>query len=255
MPILVGIDGTKGDGTPSQRAIEEYDRIFANSFVRRLCEWGKLIPNKRYIRGPALSGLDLGNALSEGYEFIRNGRRPGVNEPILLTGYSRGALGVVNIAMNLKSENIPVRAMLLFDCVDMDPLRDAKVIPNNVENVLHVRRSPRSNSRPSWGNAATEPEDSSKTLYSEEFFLCTHGGMGGVPWTAPAGESPNRFIVEPYESAYRPPPPPLLGQSPNVEIGGGFGTNVTYAQDARMSDQVWNFVKSFILDHGFLTSV
>ena len=57
MPILVGIDGTGSNIMSGQRRDEEYDRAFANSFVRKLCEETK--PNRKYLRGPLLLGGDL----------------------------------------------------------------------------------------------------------------------------------------------------------------------------------------------------
>jgi hypothetical protein len=248
MPILVGIDGTGSGIMSGQRRDEEYDRVFANSFVRKLCEETK--PNRKYLRGPLLLGGDLVDAVVKGRRYITEKRQTGVNEPILLTGYSRGATGTVNIAMQLKDQRVPVRAMLLFDCVDMHLSLNAKEIPDNVGPVLHVRRSPLSGSRPGWGNAATR--HSRPELYREEFFICTHGGMGGTPWTAPEGKSPNDFIVEPGENTYRPPTPLPLGGP--LDRGGRaeLGTSVTYKQDKDVSETVWDYVQPFLREHGFV---
>jgi len=226
MSILVGIDGTGGDIAPGSSRDERYDATFANSFVKRLC--GPSRPNKKYIRGPVLLGGGLMNAISEGHNYILARRQAGVNEPILLTGYSRGAAGVVVIATRLQRQNIDVRAMLLFDCVDRHADIDAELIPSNVGNVLHVMRAPESGSRGSFGNSATQHHPS--TRYREAIFYCTHGGMGGVPWTAPAGQSPNDYIVESFPDGK---------------------TNVTYAQDAVGSSRVWGYVGPFIGEHGF----
>src|SRR5262245_13609714 len=141
MPIVVGIDGTGSGLMSGQRRDEEYDRVFANSFVRRLCDETK--PNRKYLRGPILLGGDLIDAVVKGRRYIIEKRQAGVNEPILLTGYSRGATGAVNIAMQLKDQRVPVKALLLFDCVDMHLALNAAEIPDNVGPVLHVRRSPR----------------------------------------------------------------------------------------------------------------
>jgi hypothetical protein len=153
MPILVGVDGTGSALMSGKKRDEEYDRAFANSFVKKLCDEAK--PNRKYLRGPLLLGGDLIDAVVKGRRYITDKRQAGVNEPILLTGYSRGGTGVVNIAMQLKDLRISVTAMLLFDCVDMHLSLNAKEIPDNVGPVLHVRRSPLSLSRPGWGNAAT----------------------------------------------------------------------------------------------------
>src|SRR5262245_8247175 len=153
MPIVVGIDGTGSGLMSGQRRDEEYDRVFANSFARKLCEETK--PNRKYLRGPLLLGGDLVDAVVKGRRYITEKRQAGVNEPILLTGYSRGGTGAVNIAMQLRDLHVRVTAMLLFDCVDMHLSLNAKEVPDNVGPVLHVRRSPLSGSRPGWGNAAT----------------------------------------------------------------------------------------------------
>ncbi|HEY6400405.1 MAG TPA: hypothetical protein VI479_03285 [Blastocatellia bacterium] len=227
MSILVGIDGTGADVFPGQSRDARYAATFANSFVSRLCTEQRT-PNKKYLKGPVLLGGLLEEAVREGHIFINTRRQAGVNEPILLTGYSRGATGVVNIAKILERQNIDVKAMLLFDCVDRHAGIDAMVIPKNVGYVLHVLRAPESGSRGSFGNTARQYN--SPTRYEEAIFHCTHGGMGGVPWAAPAGQSQNDFIVESWPDGK---------------------TNVTYAQDTRGSERVWTYVKPFIGRHGF----
>jgi hypothetical protein len=229
VPILVGIDGTGDDwlGSNDPSRNKHYDDEFANSFVKRIC--ARHSANTIYFRGPGFLPANNGllEAVWKGRDFILSKRRAGVNEPILLTGYSRGATAAVNIAKVLDRQKLDVKAMLLFDCVDRaganpDP------IPNNVKNVLHVMRSPESGSRGSFGHAATEWAP--PTLYKSAIFTCTHGGMGGVPWTVPAGQSQNDFIDEGFPD---------------------YKTNVTYAQDARGAERVWTFVETFLREHGF----
>jgi hypothetical protein len=67
-------------------------------------------------------------------------------------------------------------------------------------------------------------------LYEEEFFNCTHAGVGGVPWPKPLKKMPWDIIVE---------------------IPPGSDTNVTYEQDKNESDKVWKWVESFISNYGF----
>jgi hypothetical protein len=146
----------------------------------------------------------------------------------LLTGYSRGAAGVVALAARLQRQSLDVKAMLLFDCVDRHVGIDAAFIPNNVRHVLHVTRAPESGSRVSFGNAGRHYDPS--TEYAEAIFYCTHAAMGGMPYHAPAGESPNDIIMEGFPDGK---------------------TNTTYAQDALGSDRVWYYVQPFVGKYDF----
>ncbi len=228
MAILVGIDGTGGDFTPGGARNQRYDVAFAHSFVRRLCAPNSV--NRRYFRGPVALGGGLLDAISEGVEFIVGRRKAGDSGPILLTGYSRGAAGAVAIAKKLQRKNLNVSAMLLFDCVDRHLFIDAEVIPNNVENVFHVVRSDASGSRESFGHEGLRfrPPTHYPAAYA---FMCTHGGMGGTPWIPAPGVSVDDIIDE----------------------GGVDGkTNITYAQDARVSGEIWSFVQPFIQKYGYV---
>lgn len=227
MPILVGIDGTGSAIFPGPKRDRKYDADFANSFVRRLCDTGNA--NSRYLRGPVALGGGLVDAIRTGSRFVQNRRQAGVSGSVLLTGYSRGAAGVIVLARRLKRKKIPVRAMLLFDCVDRHLFIDAEVIPDNVENVLHVVRDPKAGSRESFGNDGMKY--SPPTVYPAAYsFMCTHGGMGGVPWVPKAGQSPSDIIVESFPDGK---------------------TNITFEEDARVSKQVWAFCQKFIRTHGF----
>jgi hypothetical protein len=221
MRILVGIDGSDGYFLPSQSRNRSYRGTFRHSFVRRLS-------TDLYVDGPRALGGGLMNAVSEGHDFILGRRRPGVNNPILLAGYSRGAAGVVEIANRLRSRKVEVQAMLLFDCVDRHVWVNAEYIPENVRNVLHVVRSLGSGSRNSFGNAGRHPHHS--TRYEEYSFHCTHAAMGGMPYSPSPEESEDDFIVESYPD----------GQ-----------TRVTYRQDSIGADRVWYSVQKFIALHGF----
>ena len=238
MPILVGIDGTGGEFVPGAGRDAEYDKAFANSFVNRICR-GK--PNGKYFRGPVALGGGLNDAITGGVSFIQDKRRQMPNEPILLTGYSRGAAGVVMIAKRLKDLNIPVKALMMFDCVDRYMFGDAEVVPSNVSFVCHVIRNPAARSRATFGNDGMKYIP--PTVYEgPTMFMCTHGGMGGTPWSV-EGHNPGDFIDEGFAEDFFSP----------VRFGPVwlYHTNVTYAQDAAVSQQVWNFVQPFLLKHGF----
>jgi hypothetical protein len=221
--ILAGIDGT---GSSSR---EEYDRDFAKSFVTRLA-WDCRDPNFGYWRGPSVVGHGLEEAVNGAFSFIKKTvMSTRGSRDILLTGYSRGAAGAVALAKRLKRIDLEVRAMLLFDCVDRHLWLDAETIPSNVKNVLHLTRSPESDSRPWFGNDALMCDPSSTKMKRYEF-ICTHGALGGVPASPKEGESPTDLIKE----------------------KGGGTTKMTYAQDAIMSDTVWSFIKPFCTEHGFI---
>lgn len=228
MAILVGIDGTGGDFTPGRARNKRYDEAFASSFVHRLCTPNSV--DRQYFRGPVALGGGLAQAISDGADFIVGRRKAGVTAPILLTGYSRGAAGVVAMAAALKREKIKVHALLMFDCVDRHMFVDAETVPNNVEYVFHVVRNPDSRSRESFDNDGLRyrPPTNYGTAYS---FMCTHGGMGGTPWVPAEGVDADELIDE----------------------GGVDGkTKITYAEDAKVSKYIWNFVQPFVQKHGFI---
>jgi len=232
MPILVGIDGTGGGASPTRARDDRYVFEFANSFVSRLC---KRRPNAQYNRGPVTFGGGLDVAIANGMRFIEEKRRTlGANEPILLTGYSRGALGVLVIAQRLQRQNINVQAALLFDCVDRHGDYDAESVPNNIAHVMHLIRDPAANSRHSFGNDAMSHR--SPTKYQGPFtFMCTHGGMGGTPWARPSDAQPGDLIDEGA-----------------IEQWYNSTTAISYEQDARVSGEVWAFCQGFIRTHGFM---
>jgi len=239
MPILVGIDGTGGGTLPTAARDRAYDRDFADSFVTRICR-GK--QTARYFRGPVTFGGGLPEAINGGLAFINERRRSLPEEPILLTGYSRGAAGVVVIAEQLKAANVKVRALMLFDCVDRHLAYDASTIPNNVEYVKHVIRDPAARSRHSFGNdgmrynAPTQYEPIQK-------YMCTHGGMGGTPWPIPEGQRASDYVDEGWDEA-------LISPTRHGPVW-TYRTNVTFAQDRAVSAQVWRDVQPFLNRHNF----
>ncbi|CAN5282375.1 hypothetical protein BH10ACI1_BH10ACI1_21330 [soil metagenome] len=232
MPILVGIDGTGGGAIPGSARNARYDIDFANSFVSKLC---KFKPNAQYNRGPVTLGGGLDLAIANGLRFIDERRAAlGNDEPILLTGYSRGALGVMVIAQRLQRRQINVRASILFDCVDRHGDYDAEVVPNNVEHFFHVIRNPLANSRHSFGNDAMKYRP--PTQYEGPYmFMCTHGGMGGTPWQRPANVPATTLIDEGASEAF-------FNET----------TAISYQQDEDVSKQVWNYSQIFMRTHRFI---
>jgi len=226
-----GIDGT---GPVSNST---YGRDFANSHVKKLCS-GK----DEYARGPIGPGGGMPEGIAAGMGAIKAKMLTDPDAPILLTGYSRGGLGAVVIAKKLKKEEIPVKAMLLFDCVDRHLAYDGSVIPNNVEFVHHVMRNPAARSRMSFGNDGTKSNP--PTVYTSKKYMCTHGAMGGTPWKPKPGQSRTEYIDEGFGEAYI--------STGSVIRSAFYRTNITFAQDELASQQVWRDVQSFAQTHGFI---
>lgn len=239
MPILVGIDGTGGGFAPGASRDRSYDLDFRDSFVRKICNRQ---PTARYFRGPVTLGGGLLEAVEGALAFVNERRRQAPDEPILLTGYSRGAAGVVVVAERLKSAGARVRALMLFDCVDRHLAFDAASIPNNVDHVMHVIRDPAARSRMSFGNDGLRYQ--SPTRYEPiKKYMCTHGGMGGTPWPVPRGSSSGEYINEGWDEA-------LLSPTRHEPVW-TYRTNVTYAQDRAVSATVWEDVQPFLKRHNF----
>jgi hypothetical protein len=236
MAILFGIDGT-GPFSDS-----EYVTAFKRSFVRQMCS-----TEENYCRGPQALGGGLPEAIAQGMKYIKGKRLQGDKSPILLTGYSRGALGAVVIAKYLQNENIPVLALLMFDCVDRHLGYDAEYIPNNVENVFHVRRSPAAHSRLSFGNDGTKY--SSPTKYEEKFYFGTHGAMGGTAWQPADGQSWGDYVDEGTgEAAANTPYFNAIQYTIDVK---NYKTNVTFNQDKAASSQIAKDIQPFSIKFGF----
>jgi hypothetical protein len=257
MSILVGIDGTGEAIVPGAGRDAAYDVAFANSFVRRMCDAN---PNSRYFRGPVALGGGLPEAITGGVNYIVSMKRRMPDEPILLTGYSRGAAGVVVVADRLKTLGINVRALMMFDCVDRHLAFDADVVPNNVENVCHVIRDPAGRSRLSFGNDGMKYNTPTRYVLPVRMFMCTHGGMGGTPWAMPRGASPTDFIDEGALEASmsaQPAPSSIIDIIPgaravrDIQTIREFRTNITYEADARVSGNIWSRVQPFLRTQGF----
>lgn len=122
---------------------------------------------------------------------------------------------------------------MLFDCVDRHVVIDAEVIPRNVAHVRHVIRSKAAKSRESFDNDGMRhyPETDYPAAYE---FMCTHGGMGGMPWTPDTSKGETLDTI--------------------IDEGGVDGkTAITFGQDARVSLQVWEFCVPFFNQHKFIT--
>ena len=97
MSIVVGIDGTGSAFTPGSGRDKEYDKSFAKSFVTKIARKGGA--NYGYWRGPVALGGGLVGAINGSFSFVKRRVNAGGGN-VLLTGYSRGAAGVVSLAKN-----------------------------------------------------------------------------------------------------------------------------------------------------------
>jgi hypothetical protein len=256
MSILVGIDGTGEAFNPGADRDAAYDLAFANSFVKQMCDKN---PNSRYFRGPVALGGGLPEAITGGVNYIVAMKRQRPTESVLLTGYSRGAAGVVVVAERLKALKINVDALMMFDCVDRHLAFDADVVPNNVLNVCHVIRDPKGKSRLSFDNDGLRFSPPTNYVLPVRMFMCTHGGMGGTPWVMPRDKKGTDYIDEGTGEAVisSRTSPSVVDAIPGVrafrEMNSihEFKTNITYDQDKRVSGEIWSYVQPFLRTHGF----
>lgn len=167
----------------------EYRAEFANSYLAQIVRHNTQAFARRAI-GPNMVGLrqvtpeSLVGAIRRRYD---EGADDAGDTTVFLGGYSRGAATVVHVAALLEREGITVDAMFLFDAVDRSPwigdsLPDGNVdvVPANVLRTYHARRDPHGESRMSFDSTATRA--ARPHSYEQEFFMTTHGGMGGVPF-------------------------------------------------------------------------
>jgi len=181
MIALVCVDGTWMYPTMNP---DEYDRVMGGGHVRRVYErWPTDSQYKEYIRGPVVQGTDCGDIAVRAAASARaKAALPGVTG-IFMVGHSRGCACIIEAARMLEPEGIFINYMGFFDGVDMSTTVDGTVVPGNVGIVQHARRDPAGRSRPFWGNCGTIVASAS-TKYTQSFFYCTHGAVGGVPYPA-----------------------------------------------------------------------
>lgn len=176
--IYGGVDGT---GVYDD---VQYSSDFQNSFVQQIFrEWDSAA--RYYRRGPSTDGFSTKSLADKTYQEVYSAysHKIGRTKRIFLAGYSRGGASVIRTCELLAKHNIPVDGLFLFDAVDRTNTLSADIIPDNVRICFHARRDPKSMSRTySFGNCGTR-FNAKKTAYREKFFFCTHGGMGGTPWT------------------------------------------------------------------------
>ncbi len=251
MTIVVGIDGSFGwVRDPNRRA--SYDTAFVNSFVRLITRHGG--PRAYYERGPSTLGIGLVASVERATLHSLAQHRAAPQEPIVLTGYSRGGAGAIVVARNLWRFDIRVEAVMLFDAVDRHALFDAYEVPPNVDHVLHVMRSAAGKTRESFSNAGTRQHwRGTGSDYDEAFYRCTHGGMGGTPFKLEEGQRPTDRIDEgtsPYLATTRYQT--RAGWRTGHRLASDGMTDVTFEQDRQIAGRVWHDVWPFLRAHDFI---
>jgi hypothetical protein len=256
--ILLGIDGT---GELDDHA---YGLEMHNSFVSYIVRHSAA-HSKTYMRGPAYDGLDMGMVIGTGYEFVHLHKVAHPNARVLLTGYSRGAAGVIGVAARLAKDGVRVDGMVLFDPVDRSPTCDTDEISTNVLQAYQLRRMADTFSRVSFNNCGHIWR--SPTHCEVVRVWATHGGMGGVPWHARHGERPNDFVSEgqseinlihaTYDVArvrWIPEPDDHRTQIEFLteRYAVGNHTHVTFHQDLIGAQLVWQHARPQLIKMGFL---
>lgn len=192
MYVIAGIDGT-GDYNDA-----EYNRHFRNSFVKGFVARAEPPNFGHYQRGPSIEGASTkpkgDEAARQLIQALASMSRNGSKVGVFLTGFSRGGASAIWAAKVLAERKIQVDALFLFDAVDRAIGLDVDEIPTNVRSVYHARRASAAQSRELFGNCGVRYHKGS-TVYHSKWFHCTHGAVGGTPWTS-AGSDGNIYESE-----------------------------------------------------------
>jgi hypothetical protein len=166
----------------------DYSRLVSRSNVKRIVVGWEQKGPALYQRGPGPLGLetkrlaDTAAAFVEGHRFHSTALNKRIG--IFLVGYSRGGAAAIDACCTLASKNIKIDCLLLFDAVDRtfgNGAVRADRIPPNVRCCYHAIRDPHTFSRAWFENCGRRA--SRETAYKEKSFFCSHGAVGGLPWT------------------------------------------------------------------------
>ncbi|MCY0095184.1 hypothetical protein [Hoeflea ulvae] len=181
MYVIAGIDGTGAYNDA------EYSRHFRNSYVKQFSSNVGPPSFGHYQRGPSMEGASTKprgeEAARQLVQALAPMQRKGAKVGVFLTGFSRGGAAAIWAARVLADSKITVDAMFLFDAVDRAVGLDVDAVSPNVRSVYHARRSTSAESREFFGNCGVRYHKGS-TVYHSKWFHCTHGAVGGTPWTS-----------------------------------------------------------------------
>ncbi|MFM2388920.1 MAG: hypothetical protein RLZZ437_475 [Pseudomonadota bacterium] len=239
MDLFLGIDGS-GPGDDA-----EYKTAFSDSFVKRYWDKGSFT-RRGYLRGPGMMGSETRGLVNSGRAWILDSiadlNRHKTPYRLFLSGYSRGGAAVTEIAFELKGKGIKVHTMLLFDAVDQSVLSNVDVVPSNVKYCYHAMRNPAAGSREFFGNCATKAAAGVK--FEKQTFWCTHGAMGGTPWTKAgrSGKIEEMSNTEKVGAMLGAGTIPVVGPLAQRKVHENDYTNVTLDQEKAAGPAIWKWM-------------
>ncbi len=184
--MIIVVDGTGPDSD------QDYQKEMGNSFCSQIAAQ---TVGATYFRGPTLLGSEV-SALADRAAGAATTLAAG-GAPIMLAGYSRGGCTVILAAKRLMRAGHRVKALFLFDPVDMQ-WSDSSLSMTIPENVDYVARARTARDISFW---LSNPIKSRFYFYNTgrwlagagEFhnkaFVGSHGAAGGVPWANIAGDA------------------------------------------------------------------
>lgn len=207
--MIVVVDGTG----------EANNAVYAKEMRNSFCSQIASVPGATYFRGPTLAGSEVAaiadRAAGAAQSLAASGR------PIMLAGYSRGGCAAILAAKRLKSAGCRVKALFLFDPVDMQVSDKSlsQTIPDNVDYVARARTardirfwlSNPVKSRFYFYNTGRWLAGSGQ--FDHEAFVGSHGALGGTPWPDVVGDAACALNVAAWMS------PRLKAQGLSVNLG------------------------------------
>lgn len=206
--VLVAIDGSHDNKVYMNDL--EFDNKFKGSHVRIIYD-KSLFPHNLYVRGPAGLGFSVASGLRRSLEFLCQIQKAHASDALALhlVGFSRGAAMCLELANwlstpkavtvrsmgapleahlcnlflgQLNKSLIKVRALGMFDAVDMSLSMVCDPVDPRVERAVLIRRAGW-RSRDGWTNVGDKwPPATAKDAVRERWPLIgTHGAMGGQP--------------------------------------------------------------------------
>lgn len=184
MNIYCAIDGTENNDPtqlPPLCAPVEGAIALGSGHVKSMGLIG--FHSMKYFAGTrdAVTGASSEDIVNNAYHWILGALDTNPDAKLFLGGFSRGGAAAIVVAHKLKADGKNVQEMFLFDAVDRSFWMDndkTKVIPSNVRAAFHAVRHPASKSRVTFGNCGMQGTNGNLGI---EYFMTTHGGVGGWP--------------------------------------------------------------------------